>query len=112
MIFVEQSSTLNSCPVSQRPRKVPPSDLRMVVLPSGSIVARQGPVGAPLSASPEKEGFSGQMPVSRSPTTMPDPASLWEPPCCFQTPRLPYMPRNFAELMRASGVRASTGITA
>src|SRR3954453_20936226 len=77
----------------QKPRNRPPSALRIKMsLPRRYM--SNGPVGLRSSLVPRKEPDSGQMPVSRSPTTTRAPA-FGIPPFLAQAPFAPASPRNF-----------------
>src|SRR4051794_27963573 len=63
-----------------------------------------------VEESGAKDGFSGQMPESRSATMMPRPELALPPNCFCQTPLEPSRPRNLG-VETVSAVRTSTGQT-
>ena len=82
-----QSSAVHSSPSAQSPRN------------PGSCAAVPGV----RCGSPVKLGFSGQMPLSTTPTTTPAPARSG-PPCCAQAPRGPSRPSSVRELLPTAGL--------
>src|SRR5690606_13466831 len=91
-------SAVHSSPGSHSPVNVSPFALSIAVPVSDVLYGSPtSPVGSLGSCSPANDGFSGQIPVSMTPTTTPCPAS-GAPPSSCHTPSAPDSPRNSGEL--------------